>query len=207
MRVIGAGLGRTGTSSLKVALEQLLAAPCYHMIELFENLHHIPLWRAAALGNPPDWHDMLADYGATVDWPSASFWLELSEAYPEAIVLLSLRDAESWWDSAHETIFSVGDMAPETDWYAMWNDILIHRFTNQLQDKQACIDAFNRHNDLVRKTIPPERLLEWFPGEGWGPICSALDLPIPDDPFPHTNIRQEFHDTSKELKEELKTVK
>lgn len=197
LRVVGAGLGRTGTASLKLALEQLLQAPCYHMLELLANPAHIPFWHAAAQGNPPDWHAVLAGYRATVDWPAASFWPELSEAFPDALVLLSWRDPESWWHSVHETIFSPVNLTRPrpNDWHAMLNDLIRARFTDSLQDKDACIEAFNRHNEEVRKRVPHSRLLEWHPGDGWKPLCRALDLPVPDRPFPHANSKSEFVQT------------
>src|SRR5690348_10458482 len=104
LRVIGAGCGRTGTMSLKLALERLLGAPCYHMVEVFAHPEHVPDWHAAALGNMPDWNALFAGYAAAVDWPASAFWPELSAAFPDALVVLSVRDAQSWWQSAHETI-------------------------------------------------------------------------------------------------------
>ena len=192
LRVIGAGLGRTGTASLKSALEHLLGAPCYHMIEVFENLEHIPMWRSAALGHEPDWHTMFRNYQAAVDWPAASFWPELSRAFPDALVLLSLRDPESWWRSVSSTIFTEHNPVPETDWWQMWQDIVTNRFTNKLDNKAACLEAFHRHYDQVRKTVPAGRLLEWNVKDGWGPICAALELPVPNMPFPHENTTEEF---------------
>src|SRR5262245_52291601 len=105
MRLIGAGLGRTGTLSLKIALEKLLGGPCYHMMEVLAHPDHVALWTGAARGRMPDWHALFGGYRAVVDWPAASFYRELMQAFPDAVVLLSLRDAESWWRSAHATIF------------------------------------------------------------------------------------------------------
>lgn len=194
LQVIGAGLGRTGTVSLKLALERLLGAPCYHMIEVFENLDHIPLWRQAALGQQPDWQAIFASYKAAVDWPAASFWPELSAAFPEAMIILSVRETEAWWNSVRKTIFIDHDHAPETEWREMWLDIVKHRFTIQLDNKEACIEAFNRHYALVRETISPDRLLEWSVTDGWEPICTALNLPVPDEPFPHLNTTIDFQE-------------
>src|SRR5687768_4747018 len=105
LKVVGAGLGRTGTHSLKEALERLLGGPCYHMIEVFGRPDDIPTWHAAANGEMPPWNEFLAEFHAAVDWPAAAFWPELSEANPEAIILLSTRDTEGWWRSADQTIF------------------------------------------------------------------------------------------------------
>jgi hypothetical protein len=193
LRVVGAGLGRTGTHSLKLALERLLGAPCYHMVEVFQHPEHVSAWNAAAHGRMPDWDNLLADYAAAVDWPSAAFWPELCEAYPEALVVLSIRDTQSWWQSAHETIFAaVQGHDPGSEWREMIDTLMASRFTSALEDPEACMAAFERHNARVRETIPRARLLEWRATEGWEPLCTALGLPIPEEPFPRTNTREEW---------------
>jgi len=192
LRVVGAGLGRTGTNSLKLALERLLGAPCYHMIEVFGHPEHIPAWHAAAEGRMPDWHALLADYAAAVDWPAAAFWPELSAAFPDAIVLLSVRDAESWWASASQTIFpSIREQAG-TPWRAMVDALFGNRFAGRLDDKATAIAAFERHNTEVRQRVPAKRLVEWCAGDGWTPLCAALGVPVPNEPFPHTNTREDW---------------
>ena len=120
LRVIGAGFGRTGTASLKVALEKLLGAPCYHMIEVFQHPEHVALWHEAALGNMPDWNRLFEGYASAVDFPASAFWPEIMNAYPDALVLLSVRDPEQWWQSASETIMGPHDAPMITDaWRAM----------------------------------------------------------------------------------------
>ncbi|MBI4518136.1 MAG: sulfotransferase family protein [Deltaproteobacteria bacterium] len=191
LRVIGAGLGRTGTMSLKLALEQLLGARCYHMIEVFAHPEHVPAWHAAARGTMPDWRALLADYAATVDWPAASFWPELSAAFPEALVLLSARDPQAWWQSASETIFpvSVRETGP---WRNMIDAVFSTRFTLALNDRAAAIAAYERHYAAVRAAVPSHRLIEWQPGDGWLPLCTALGVPVPEEPFPRVNTRAEW---------------
>ncbi|HZO91909.1 MAG TPA: sulfotransferase [Chthonomonadaceae bacterium] len=193
LRVIGAGLGRTGTHSLKLALERLLGAPCYHMVEVFAHPEHVSAWHSAAEGRMPDWHTLLAGYAAAVDWPAGAFWPELSEAFPDALVVLSVRDPQSWWESAHNTIFqAIPSRPPDSDWRKMIDAMMTNRFTSALDDPQACIAAFERHNARVRETVPRERLLEWNVAEGWAPLCAALGVPIPEEPFPRTNTREEW---------------
>ena len=193
LRVVGAGLGRTGTASLKAALEQLLGGRCHHMFEVFDNPDQMPVWQAAAEGRPPDWSVFLSDYVALVDWPGASFWPELSEAFPDALVLLSVREPESWYTSAIDTIFKPDpESSPAMD--AMWNAIVEARFCDQYEDKAAMMAAMQVHNAAVEAAIPSHRLLRWQAGDGWAPICEALGLPIPDCPFPHTNTKQQFLD-------------
>src|SRR5579859_522535 len=119
LEVVGAGLGRTGTHSLKLALERLLGAPCYHMVEVFAHPEHVPAWHSAALDKMPAWNEVLAGYAAAVDWPASAFWAELSEAFPDALVVLSVRDPEDWWRSAHETIFTAIDQVPSPEWRDM----------------------------------------------------------------------------------------
>lgn len=197
LRVVGAGLGRTGTHSLKVALERLLGAPCYHMLEVLAHPEHIAWWRQAIAGATPRWEDLLAGYAAAVDWPVAAFWDELSVAHPDAVVLLSVRDADSWWSSASHTIFDVQRREPPPDppfreLSEMVTALLTQRFTPHWGDEHAAKAAYRRHNEQVRATVAPERLLEWRAGDGWAPICAALDLPVPDEPFPHVNTTSEF---------------
>ncbi len=197
LRVVGAGVGRTGTTSLKIALERLLGAPCYHMSEVFAHPEHIRGWRAAARGEAPDWKAFFQPYVAAVDWPVSAFWRELSAAFPDALVLLSVRDSASWWESVDETIFpTVRTPLPLGPELAAWPDMVREmfeaRFTTALDDRAACIAAFERHNQEVRESVPAGRLLEWTPADGWAPICQALGLPEPVEDFPRTNTREEW---------------
>ncbi len=189
LKVVGAGVGRTGTHSLKLALEQLLGEPCHHMLEILVDHSQIPGWTEAIEGRPVDWSMLPKGYGALVDWPGASFWPELTEANPEALVLLSVRDPESWYTSASNTIFEVFEHVPPgmEPWFESMRQLMGERFSNKFDDPVAMMKAFEDHNDSVRKAIPPERLLEWTPSDGWDPICKRLDLDIPKEPFPKTN--------------------
>jgi hypothetical protein len=137
---------------------------------------------------------MFEGYAAAVDWPASAFWPELAAKYPDAIILLSTRDAEKWWESANSTIFAKtdgpGPGGPE--WGAMLDEIMAARFTPNRFDKASSIAAFEAHNANVRATAPKSRLVEWTASDGWDPICKALGLPIPSTPFPKTNTREEF---------------
>jgi hypothetical protein len=198
MQVVGAGVGRTGTHSLKVALELLLGGPCHHMVEVFAHPEQVPVFHDAALGKPVDWHALFAGYVATVDWPGGAFWRELSEAYPDALVLLSTREsAEVWWKSADRTVLEPMKGSAEIPvgteaWMAMVRDLFANRFTDRYDDKDALMAAYERHNAAVREGVPADRLLEWQPGDGWGPICERLGVDVPDEPFPVTNTTEEF---------------
>ena len=191
LQVIGAGLGRTGTTSLKAALEQLLGRSCYHMLEVRERPADPDVWGDAYEGRPPSWGTFFSGYGATVDWPAAPFWSEISAAFPDALVLLSVRDADAWWRSASSTIFVAlatyfADDAPDDGWTRMGRGMMTS-FSPAWQDETSAKAAYLAHNDLVRTAAPKDRLLEWHPEEGWGPICARLHLDVPDGPFPHTN--------------------
>jgi hypothetical protein len=199
LRVVGAGLGRTGTNSLKVALEQLLGGPCYHMFELARRDGDTPAWWAAVRGEAVDLGALLGGYVASVDWPACAFWSELWEANPEAIVLLSTRDsARTWWQSMERTIVPTisGEVAPDKPATArrraMVVEMMRERFTPDWSDRDAAIAAYERHNEHVRETVPAERLIDWQPSDGWEPICAALELPVPGAPFPRENTTADF---------------
>ncbi|HUO49366.1 MAG TPA: sulfotransferase [Acidimicrobiales bacterium] len=196
LRVVGAGVGRTGTLSLKTALEQLTGRPSYHMLEVFTQPEHVAAWRAAAEGGDVDWQALLAPYGATTDFPACLFWREILDAHPDAVVLLSTRrDAEAWWGSASQTIFAVGadGLPPEMEeWFEMWRAVATARFTPQWTDHDAAVAAYERHNAEVRASAPADRLVEWQPGAGWAPLCEALGMAEPAEDFPHLNKREDF---------------
>jgi hypothetical protein len=194
LKVVGAGLGRTGTHSLKIALERLLGGSCYHMIEVFEHPDDVDVWRRAAEGDAVDWSAFPEGYVASVDWPGCSFWREMAGANPDAIILLSTRESsEAWWKSANATIFQAMDRAQEfPGWARMIEAIFANRFTADVRDKAAAITAYERHNAEVRADADPQRLLEWTPGDGWEPICNALGVAVPEEPFPHLNTTDDF---------------
>jgi hypothetical protein len=200
LRVVGAGVGRTGTATLQLALQQLLGGRCYHMGETFGRPADIPVWHAAADGAMPDWGEFLAEFVATVDWPACAFWRELADAYPDAIVLLSTRSsADAWWKSAHDTIFQVHkrEIPPEHAelmgaQVAMAEAVFVSTFTRDWEDEAAAKRAYEEHNAAVRAEVDPERLVDWQPGDGWAPICAALGVPVPDEPFPHVNTTADF---------------
>ena len=194
LRVVGVGLGRTGTNSLKLALERLLGAPCHHMLEVFANEAQFPLW-VAALDGRPDWTTLYRGYEATVDWPGVAFWRELVEANPDAVVLLSQREsAEAWWDSASQTIFAAfqGEDLPMPPDFRAAALRMLQRTGIDPADRAAGIAGYHAHLAAVRAEVPAERLLEWTTGDGWAPLCAALGVDVPDEPFPHVNTTDEF---------------
>jgi hypothetical protein len=199
LRVVGAGLGRTGTASLKQALELLLDGRCYHMFEVSENGGHDLLWRSAVGGEAADWSALLEGFTATVDWPACAFWSELASANPGAVVLLSTREsAQQWWASMERTIVPTLQRAvppghPDLARHrAMVRELLSRRFTQDWQDGEAAMAAYERHNEEVRRSADPARLVEWRPGDGWGPLCDALGVAVPQAEFPHENTRADF---------------
>lgn len=199
LKVIGAGFGRTGTMSLKLALEQLGFGPCYHMEAVFQTPEHLPVWHQAVDGNLPDWSAFLGDYGSAVDWPTAHFWRELYDASPDAKVILPIRPAESWWDSYSATIMQFMQIAladrsnPAHSQSELCRKMIGEKcFGTHYQDREAAIAAYRRRTHDVRAHVAPERLLEYKLGSGWAPICEFLGVPIPETSFPRTNQRDEF---------------
>ncbi len=195
LAVIGAGFGRTGTLSLKLALEQLGFGPCYHMIEVVRSPERGQHWIDAAEGRAVDWNTVFAGYRATVDWPACDYWRELTRAFPDAKVILSIRDPESWYRSAQNTIFSQWSrdrVAANPHMLRILRAIAEHNFAGSLSDKDGLIAAFNRHNAAVQSAIPAERLLVYQADEGWEPLCRFLGVTIPSEAYPAVNTTEEF---------------
>ncbi len=197
LRVIGAGVGRTGTKSLLMALNQLGFGPCYHMHELAQNLEaNVPLWLAAVDGRP-DWETIFKGYASAVDWPTASFYQELSEVYPDARIILTVRSAEGWAESFSETIYKFqagADQAPAhfQPWFEMADRVLSKIGFSLGLDTAALQKAFNAHTEAVKAAIPADRLLVYEVKDGWAPLCKFLGVAEPAAPFPRTNSRAEF---------------
>lgn len=193
LKVIGAGFGRTATASLKYALETLLKAPCYHMSEVLGKAGQVDLWLDAASGNA-DWDAIFDGYAATVDFPASNYWRELAEKYPEAKVLLSLRDPEKWYASTQETIFSptLQKFQKGTKWGRMIKATIDDHLGGKMNDRDSLIEAFNSHNEAVRSAFDDDRLLVFEAKQGWSPLCSFLGVDEPSEPFPHVNSKEEF---------------
>ena len=210
IRVVGAGVGRTGTASLKEALERLLGAPCYHMIEVFEHLDHVQTWHSAIRGDVVDWSTILDGYAAIVDWPGAACWRSIAAAYPDAVVLLSTRvDAQTWHRSAKATILGdvPDDVKAAQPHLAEFGDMIGDMFASfdpHWRDDDAAMAAYERHNAAVRAEVSADRLVEWQPGDGWEPLAAALGVAVPDEPFPHTNTTEEFNVRREERLEEIR---
>ncbi len=193
LKVIGAGFGRTGTASLKIALETLLGGPCYHMTEVLGHAGEVDLWLDVVAGKP-DWSAIFGNYVATVDFPACTYWRELADAYPDAKILLSVRDPERWFASTQKTIFSKRMQAYQdgSKWGGMAKATIDAHIGGDLNDKDKVIAAYLAHNEAVKAAFGPERLLVFEAKEGWGPLCEFLDVPVPDAPYPNVNSSQEF---------------
>lgn len=216
IEVIGAGFGRTGTKSLQVALDSLGYGPCYHMTEVFAHPEHIPLWEAAARGEEIDWEGIFSGYRATVDWPGAAFYERLMDAYPEAKVILTVRDPERWYESVRATIYNVRRTAssPLVRLAALFIPRLRHlrraglmvsglawdgTFGGRFEDREYAIETFNRLNEEVIRRVPEDKLLVYRVSEGWQPLCDFLGVEPPDEPFPRLNDTKSFRRTTRTL--------
>jgi len=198
LQVIGAGLGRTATFSLKFALEHLGLGPCYHMSEVFAaGRRNVPLWLEVIAGKP-DWDAVFDGFGSTTDYPACTYWRELADYYPDAKVVLTVRDSDSWFDSVTETIFSSGMQnslvgSPVED---MMQGVIFDAFGGRVNDRAFMTDWFDRRNQAVIDALSPQRLLVFSPKQGWEPLCAFLGVPVPDIPFPRVNSRDELNAAS-----------
>ncbi|ORZ01265.1 P-loop containing nucleoside triphosphate hydrolase protein [Syncephalastrum racemosum] len=202
LKVIGAGFGRTGTNSLKEALN-ILGYTTHHMEELMLNPNSEPHLFTEAYFHPEkaDFDRIYQGFDAAVDWPTAAFYEPLMKKYPEAKVILSVRDAEGWYKSASNTIFKNVDGLPEgtpehrVRAVEMAKTVLCNGYFNgveSIKDKDYMVKRFNENTEEVKRKVPADRLLVFEVGEGWDRLCEFLGKPIPDVPYPNTNSTKEF---------------
>lgn len=192
LKVIGTGLGRTGTMSLKLALEQLGLGPCHHMVEVFMHPESVPLWVAAGQGKP-DWDALFNGYVSMVDHPGCRFWRELMDYYPDAKLIHTVRDPNRWFDSTQATIFAPDSPAatPPEPLRAFFN-MVMEEYEGRQHERDFMVEHFQRHTDDVLATVPPERLLVFEAAQGWDPLCAFLGVPVPDAPYPRENSTADF---------------
>jgi len=197
LRVVGAGFGRTGTLSLKTALEQLGFSKCHHMQEAMATRRQIDAWHAIAYGADPDWDDVFDGFESSCDWPSCHYWEALARHYPDSKVILTVRDPQRWYDSAMETIYPVSHGVPT---WIKWASPRVRKalemifaivwdgtFDGRFEDREHAIEVFNRNTEQVKQKIAPERLLVFQASDGWEPLCEFLGVPVPEGPYPHVN--------------------
>jgi hypothetical protein len=211
MKVIGAGFGRTGTTSLKAALETLGFGASYRLTEVFKHPEHVAFWEAARRGERVDWEGFFSGYGVAVDWPACTFYWEIMEAFPGAPVILTIRDPDRWYESVRSTIYGIrtlsagrapmrlafalaGLFAPGVTGIARLADEILWEgtFDGRFEDRSYAIETYKRHNAEARRQVPPERLLVYDVKEGWAPLCDFLGVEVPDQPFPHLNDTREM---------------
>lgn len=206
VEVIGAGFGRTGTASVKQALEMLGFAPCHHMLEVLSDPPTAAGWVAALHGDRDALRARLAGYRAVVDFPGALLWREMMELYPDAKVLLTVRDAKKWYDSARATILDpnrggriaklvdAGGGAAVVDFMAPLAAAMATRGFRRDLSEEDLIAVYERHNAAVRADVPADRLLVYRVGEGWAPLCEFFGVAVPAEPFPRVNESGRFHE-------------
>lgn len=193
LRVIGTGFGRTGTDSMRAALEILGFGPCHHMRALLEDNDHKMAWRRFIAGGPAGLDVVLKGYQSCVDWPSAHYWPQLVQDFPDAKVLLTWRSADSWWNSFSKTILPALEADTETEETAPGSQLIKGRvFGDHPLTRDDCIATYEANVAKVKATVPAERLLVYKIGDGWEPLCAHLGVPVPDQPFPRSNSTAEF---------------
>lgn len=195
LKIVGSGLGRTGTKSMQTALNMLGFGPCHHMVEVFMHPESMALWVDAAEGRA-DWDLIFKDYQSAVDYPTAGYWRQIADHYPDAKVLHTVRDPDRWFESTQATIFSPQNQAAVgaggDDMRSRFFSGFMGPMREHLADRAYMTDYFARHTEEVKATIAPDRLLIYEVGEGWGRLCEFLGVPVPNEPYPSENSRQEF---------------
>lgn len=193
LKVIGSGFGRTGTASLKVALETLMGGRCYHMSEVVGNAGHMDMWLEAAAGRP-DWDSIFDGYVATVDFPGSNYWRQLALKYPDAKIIHSVRDPERWFESTQATIFSskMQETLEGTKWSNMLARTIFDHVGGEPANKARLITAFHKQTEDVKAAFGTDRLLVFEAKQGWQPLCDFLDVPAPEEDYPYINSKEEF---------------
>jgi hypothetical protein len=195
LKVVGSGLGRTGTKSMQTALNMLGFGPCHHMVEVFAHPESMALWVAASEGKPV-WDEIFKDYSSMVDYPGAAYWRQLADHYPDAKVLHTVRDPDKWFESTQATIFSQMNAAATSgtgdDMRSRFFGSFLGDLRPHLADRAYMTDYFRRHTEAVKAAIPADRLLIFEVGEGWDRLCKFLGVPVPAEPYPSENSRAEF---------------
>lgn len=205
LKVIGAGLGRTGTLSLKLALEHLGFGPCYHMLEVMgQARERLPQWIQVVRGNP-DWDTVFDGFQSSVDYPTCYFWREQAAHYPDAKIILSTRDAEGWFESVNKTIMSPEGVASMRagPFAEFMEGTVLKAFGDRFADRDFMVDAFRKWEASVIEECPANRLLVHRPGDGWEPICAFLDVPVPAEPYPRVNSSEDMLGRSSNVGERL----
>jgi Sulfotransferase domain len=209
MQLIGVGFGRTGTMSLKQALEQIGAGPCFHMIDLIQGENRdrdLPYWIRIANGEEVDWHEVFEPWESTVDWPACTPWRALVNAFPDAVCLLNHRDFDGWYRSCENTILAVkkaamaGEIAEDSSreqpspelWGVIEKLVWQGDFQGRFEDREWVRDMYYERIETIEREIPSDRLVVWKLGDGWEPICEKLGVDVPDEPFPHLHDTNEF---------------
>ena len=189
LKVIGTGFGRTGTDSMRMALNILGFGPTHHMFELSDNPVLYQRWIDLAHGSQPNWDSLFEGYSSCVDWPSAYYWRELIDLYPDAQVLLTWRSAESWWESFEGTILQIMKLPKEESPLSRF--LAINVFDGRPDNRDHAIDVYNRHIDDVIATVSQDRLLVHKFADGWEPLCAFLNVPVPEIEYPSRNTTAE----------------
>ncbi len=208
LKVIGAGFPRTGTTSLKAALDRLGFGPCHHMFEVLSQPEQVERWLSVLAEGPTDWERVFGGYRSAVDWPASHFWRELADVYPDSKVILTVREARRWYASFRTLLTQPRNLpgtADETDETASVPESLTRlrpvmdmigqstfgdswRFRERLPDEEHAVEVFQRHVATVQETLPADRLLVFEASQGWGPLCDFLGVERPEgEAFPHLN--------------------
>ena len=204
LSVIGAGFGRTGTLSLKLALEELGLGPCYRLMDVILQPDFAAHWARAAKRGTVDWDKIFAGYQSAVDWPVCDYYQELAEWYPDAKVILTVRDADVWFASTQNTIFSsINNLFEQQSPIGeIVRGVANRHFGGTIHDRFLLVEGYKRHNAEVKNRIPAQRLLQFDVAEGWDPLCEFLGKPVPDKPFPSANSTSEFQQRAAQLIEQ-----
>jgi len=216
IKIIGAGFPRTGTMTLKTALEILGFNKTYHYKDLIADSKKLRFWLELENTGQTDFDALFKGFEATVDFPGYPYYKILLKKYPDAKVILTKRDFEKWYESTYKTIWKSA-RKPIIDRLKLFIRKLFNKnlraifkcikfmrrvylkdqFNNNFSSKAHAKNIFFKHIEEVITYVPKKQLLVYDVSEGWEPLCHFLEIPIPNQAFPHLNKKEHFHEMVK----------
>jgi len=205
LKVIGTGLPRTGTASLKGALQLLGYQQTYHMDNLLNNPSQVHYWVELFDTGSTDYDALFEGFAASTDFPGFFAYKALLKQYPDSKFILTTRDPDIWYESIKNTVYQAVTAFFQKDTptdsmrrvegvFQLLDRYLFGQFfKGTFLDKEKTLSLVNAYLDEINAIIPADKMLIYEISEGWQPLCDFLELRVPEIEFPYKNKREDFN--------------